>query len=113
MEAILRRTNKTYAVRQYGTLSIDLKHKQLRRGDTEILLTAGEWKLLTVLVQNAGRVLSREQLIESAFGIDFESYDRAVDTHIKNLRKKIETDSRNPEYIRTVHGMGYKFEVKS
>lgn len=113
MQTILRRIEKTYHIRKVGELSIDFQKCRLCKNDSEILLTAGEWKLLSVLVENAGIVLSREQLISGAFGMDFEAYDRAVDTHIKNLRKKIEDDSRNPVYIRTVHGLGYKFEVKS
>ena len=113
MQTILRRIEKTYHIRKVGELSIDFQKCRLCKNDSEILLTASEWKLLSVLVENAGIVLSREQLISGAFGMDFEAYDRAVDTHIKNLRKKIEDDSRNPVYIRTVHGLGYKFEVKS
>ncbi|MBR1555112.1 MAG: response regulator transcription factor [Oscillospiraceae bacterium] len=113
MQTILRRIEKTYHIRKVGELSIDFQKCRLCKNDSEILLTASEWKLLSVLVENAGIVLSREQLISGAFGMDFEAYDRAVDTHIKNLRKKIEADSRNPVYIRTVHGLGYKFEVKS
>ena len=53
--------------------------------------------------------LSRDELMEIAFGGDTDSFDRVIDTHIKNLRKKVESDPRNPEYIKTVHGLGYKF----
>lgn len=68
-------------------------------------------KILTLysLIENRGRVLSREQLIDKIFGIDFDGYDRTIDVHIKNLIKKIEEDTRNPKYIITVTKVGYKF----
>ena len=64
------------------------------------------------LAKNKGKVFSREMLIEIVFGMDFEGYDRTVDTHIKNIRKKIEDDSKNPKYIHTVVKVGYKFDEK-
>lgn len=113
METILRRSGVQQGVQRFGSLTVDLEKMTLHKDNEEIQLTASEWKLLTVFVRNAGIVLSREHLIEAAFGIDFDAYDRAIDTHIKNLRKKIEADPHTPEYIRTVHGLGYRFEVKS
>lgn len=111
MEVILRRTGMPVEVQHFGKLLVDIKKMKLMKNNCEIPLTASEWKLLTVFLKNIGTVLSREQLIEAAFGIDFDAYDRAIDTHIKNLRRKIEDDTRNPRYIRTVHGLGYRFEV--
>ena len=111
IRTVLRRTAPTGDQVAFGELTADLAQMKLRKNDHEIQLTASEWKLLTVFLQNTGRVLSREQLIERAFGADFESYDRAIDTHIKNLRRKIEGDPHSPEYIKTVHGLGYRFEV--
>ena len=111
MQTVLRRSGKPSEVHHYGDMSVDLQELKLFKKGEEIQLTASEWKLLTVFIKNAGNVLSREQLIEMAFGIDFDSYDRAIDTHIKNLRRKIERDPHSPEYIKTVHGMGYRFEV--
>lgn len=113
MEAIMRRTGKTNSILHFGELCVDTQRSKLSKNGSEIVLTAGEWKLLNVFIKNAGAVLSREQLIEAAFGKDFDGYDRAIDTHIKNLRRKIETDPHSPEYIKTVHGTGYRFEVKN
>lgn len=112
MQTVLRRTGKPVEVQQYGEFSVNFQEMILRKNGREIPLTASEWKLLAVFLQNAGRVLSREQLIEMAFGIDFDAYDRAIDSHIKNLRRKIERDPHSPEYIKTVHGIGYRFEVR-
>ena len=112
MQTVLRRIGRPNAIQKYGELSVDLQELKLCKNGWEIQLTASEWKLLTVFIKNAGNVLSREQLIEMAFGIEHDSYDRAIDTHIKNLRRKIERDPHSPEYIKTVHGMGYRFEVR-
>lgn len=111
MQTVLRRSGKPNAVMTIGELSVNLQEMKLYRSGSEISLTASEWKLLAVFIKNAGIVLSREQLIEMAFGYGFDAYDRAVDTHIKNLRRKIELDPHSPEYIKTVHGIGYRFEV--
>jgi DNA-binding response OmpR family regulator len=92
-----------------GNLAIDGEKRSVRLGGQEVSLTPNEFDILLVLVKNKGKVLSREQLIEKVFGIDFEGFDRTVDVHIKNLRKKIEEDSRNPKYILTVTRVGYKF----
>ena len=73
-------------------------------------LTPNEFDLLYELAASPGRVFSREQLIEAVMGIDFDGFDRTVDVHIKNLRKKIEEDTKSPRYIKTVTGVGYKFE---
>lgn len=112
MQTVLRRSGRPSEVQNFGGLSVDLQELKLFKNGEEIPLTASEWKLLTVFIENIGRVLSREQLIETAFGIDHDSYDRAIDTHIKNLRRKIERAPHSPEYIKTVHGMGYRFEVE-
>ena len=75
-------------------------------------MTANEFKILSSLLTNPGQVFSREQLIENAFGFEYDSYDRTIDTHIKNIRQKIEDDPKNPVYILTVYGIGYKFGGK-
>ncbi|MFC1935476.1 response regulator transcription factor [Chloroflexota bacterium] len=77
--------------------------------DRPVDLTASEFALLDVLMQNVGRVMTRLQLIEKALGYSYEGYDRTIDAHIKNLRQKIEPDSGKPRYIVTVYGVGYKF----
>ena len=90
-------------------LSVDNEARVARVSGKEISLTPNEFDILIALIRNRGRVLSREQLIDIVFGIDFEGSDRTVDVHIKNIRKKIERDTKNPLYIITVTKSGYKF----
>ena len=92
-----------------GALVIDTLSYEVRKGENIISLTPYEFKLLLTLVKYPSKVFTREELINLVFGEDFEGYNRTVDTHIKNLRQKIEDDSKNPKYILTVHGVGYKF----
>jgi two-component system alkaline phosphatase synthesis response regulator PhoP len=72
-------------------------------------LTPTEFQMLATLVRQPGRIFSREQLLEAVHGIAFDGYDRSVDSHVKNLRRKIEPDPRQPRYIQTVYGVGYRF----
>jgi DNA-binding response OmpR family regulator len=72
-------------------------------------LTSVEFKLLGVLAREPGRVFSRTSLIEEALGYDFEGFDRTIDVHILNLRRKLELDTSHPKYLKTVYGVGYKF----
>jgi DNA-binding response OmpR family regulator len=92
-----------------GTLLIDYDKRIVKLKGEEVQLTPNEFDILYVLVENKGKVLSREQLIDKVFGDDFEGFDRTIDVHIKNIRKKIEEDTRNPKYIITVMKVGYKF----
>lgn len=92
-----------------GYLFIDYDKRIVKVKGEEVPFTRNEFDILYILAANKGRVLSREQLIEKAFGMDFEGYDRTVDVHIKNIRKKIEEDTREPKYILTVVRIGYKF----
>ncbi|MEH7106243.1 response regulator transcription factor [Bacillus sp. JJ1764] len=115
VQAILRRVKKTEKVERLEfnnqKLAIDLEKKAVMVKGQEITLTPIEYKLLTNMAMNPGRVYSRMDLLEKIQdeGMYYEGYERSVDTHIKNLRKKIELDSRQPEFIMTVFGMGYKF----
>ncbi|MGJ7911310.1 response regulator transcription factor [Neobacillus sp. LXY-1] len=115
VQAILRRVKKTEKVERLEfnnqKLAIDLEKKAVMVNGQEITLTPIEYKLLTNMAMNPGRVYSRMDLLEKIQdeGMYYEGYERSVDTHIKNLRKKIELDSRQPEFIMTVFGMGYKF----
>ncbi|MBS4213308.1 response regulator transcription factor [Neobacillus rhizophilus] len=115
VQAILRRVKKTEKVDRVEfnrkKLAIDLEKKEVTVNGQYITLTPIEYKLLTNMAGNPGRVYSRMDLLEKIQdeGMYYEGYERSVDTHIKNLRKKIETDSRQPEFIMTVFGMGYKF----
>jgi DNA-binding response OmpR family regulator len=92
-----------------GSLKIDLLSREVYRDGGLLVLTPTEFKILTSLAEQPGRVFSREQLVTISQGYDFEGYDRTIDAHVKNLRHKIEKDSRAPEFIRTVYGIGYKF----
>jgi DNA-binding response OmpR family regulator len=92
-----------------GRLSIDYDKRVVKINNEEVPVTRNEFDILYELTVNRGRVLTREQLIMKVFGMDFEGYDRTIDVHIKNIRKKIEEDTRNPKYILTVTKVGYKF----
>ena len=97
----------------FGDLEVDVTgHKAFLAGK-ELELTASEFKLLTTLARYPGRVYSRMELVEKVLGYDFEGYERTIDSHVKNLRAKLEDDPRDPTYIHTVHGVGYRFEVTS
>ncbi|MFD1606444.1 response regulator transcription factor [Oceanobacillus luteolus] len=114
-KAILRRVKKEGNVNNLsfnnGKVKIDLFKKIVELNDQIISLTPIEYKLLVTMASYPGRVYSRTDLLEKVQGDGtyFEGYERSIDTHIKNLRKKIEADSRHPIYILTVFGMGYKF----
>ncbi|KZL92956.1 response regulator transcription factor [Clostridium magnum] len=92
-----------------GNIQIYKDSRIVKARGQEISLTPNEFDILYALAINKGKVLSREQLIDRVFGMDFEGFDRTVDVHIKNIRKKIEEDSKNPKYILTVTRLGYKF----
>ena len=80
-----------------------------RANGASIDLTPTEFQLLATLARQPGRVFTRAQLLDAVRGTDVESFERAIDTHVKNIRRKIEPDPRNPRYILTVYGIGYKF----
>ena len=92
-----------------GLLKIDIENHEAFRDGSLITLTPTEFKILVSLAENPGRVLSRDQLVNIVLGYDFEGYDRTIDAHVKNLRHKVEKDSKTPEFIQTVYGIGYKF----
>jgi len=92
-----------------GDLVVEPAAADARKGGQPAGLTPSEFRLLRVLAANPQRVFSREELITHALGSDFDGFDRTIDAHVKNLRQKIETDPRNPRYLLTVHGLGYKF----
>ncbi|MDE3088603.1 MAG: response regulator transcription factor [Chloroflexota bacterium] len=96
-----------------GDLALDLGKHSARVKDRALDLTPTEFGLLAVMMQNPGRVFTRLQLLDQVQGEAFDGYERTIDAHIKNLRQKIETDPKNPEYILTVFGVGYKFEEKA
>jgi len=92
-----------------GDLVIESESRRVTRGDENIHLTRLEFNLLEILAGQPGQIFSRSQLLEKLHGVSFDGYDRSVDAHIKNLRRKIEADPANPAYILTVYGLGYKF----
>lgn len=92
-----------------GELEVDIKKVEVKKHGEVVSLTSNEFKVLTILLTNPGQVFSREQLVEKAFGLDYEGFDRTVDTYVKNIRQKIETNPKEPRFIMTVYGMGYKF----
>jgi len=103
------RTKKKLLSYNGGTLKIDINNREVFQDGRLVILTPTEFKILLSLAEQPGWVFSREQLVTIAQGFDFEGYDRTIDAHVKNLRHKIEKDSREPEYIKTVYGVGYKF----
>lgn len=116
VEAILRRTKKEMKRDllsfNHQDLVINLLAKEVIVKGSPITLTPFEFKLLVALAEYPGRVYSRLDLLEKVQNESFEGYERSVDVHIKNLRKKVELDTKNPKYIITVFGMGYKFGGK-
>jgi two-component system alkaline phosphatase synthesis response regulator PhoP len=93
-----------------ANLTLDLSRMRLTaRGRQIEELTPTEFELLTTLARQPGRIFTRAQLLDAVHGVAFESYERAIDAHIKNIRRKIELDPRQPTYILTVYGVGYKF----
>jgi two-component system alkaline phosphatase synthesis response regulator PhoP len=112
VRAVLRRTEGETTKSEMmsaGELAIDLgKHSASLKGKS-IELTPTEFDLLAVMMQNPGRAFTRLQLLDQVQGEAFEGYERTIDAHVKNLRQKIEHDPRNPHYILTVFGVGYKF----
>lgn len=114
VRALFRRahteTDPQTEVLVYGGLIIDVSgHKVFINGE-EVDLTASEFKLLVTLARYPGRVYTRMELVERVLGYDFEGYERTIDSHIKNLRAKLDDDPRNPRWLFTVHGVGYRFE---
>jgi DNA-binding response OmpR family regulator len=92
-----------------GALTLDLPRMRAELGDRSIDLTPTEFQLLAALAGQPGRIFTRSQLLDAVHGVAFESYERAIDTHIKNIRRKLEPDPRRPVHILTVYGVGYRF----
>jgi DNA-binding response OmpR family regulator len=113
VKAVLRRTEGKMMPKgqlAIADLSIDKEKRSVRRGDKPIGLTPIEFDLLMALAENPGRVYNRMQLLDKVQGDAYDGYDRTIDSHIKNLRKKIEPDPAKPRYLITVYGVGYKLE---
>lgn len=94
------------------SLIIDGRSYEVTRKDAPIKITPTEFKILYTLASSPGRVFTREELVENALGYQFEGYERSIDAHIKNIRHKIEDDPKNPVFITTIYGVGYRFSGK-
>mgnify|MGYP000639134410 CR=1 FL=1 len=112
IQGVLKTKSIQYSFNQ-ADLMVDTKLKQVKKNNHIIHLTPIEYQLLLCFIQNADQVLSRNELIDYTLGLDFNGYDRTIDVHIKNLRKKIEDSTQNPIYIKTIHGLGYRFNGNS
>jgi DNA-binding response OmpR family regulator len=111
IQAVLRRmTGESLGVYRFGDCEVDFDRGEVRRGGVPVGISALEFRLLEAFVRHRGRVLSREKLIDAAWGPETIVTDRVVDTHILNLRKKLEPVPAKPRYIRGVRGLGYRFE---
>ncbi len=115
IRAILRRSYRDTSP-QSDTLSfrdddlnIKISNHEVMKKGLSVSLTPNEYKILTIFASNPGQVFSREQLVTTAFGYDYDGFDRTIDTHIKNIRQKIEDNPKDPKYVLTVYGVGYKF----
>jgi DNA-binding response OmpR family regulator len=111
VKALLRRTkgSKKTICFSRGNFIIDSSRFEVKKDGSPVVLTPTEFKLLHCLAERPGQIFTRLQLINIILGYDFEGYDRTIDAHIKNIRHKIEDNPRNPSYIKTVYGVGYKF----
>lgn len=113
-KAILRRIEKYNIPRADiiktldGRLEMDLEYNRFFKDGEEVYLTKNEFSILKTLFSSPNKIYTREEIINEAFGFDYDAYDRAIDTHIKNIRQKIEDNPKKPEYIKTIYGMGYK-----
>ena len=111
--ALLRRshTEEIGSIYKYrdGDLTIDDNKHEVKKGGIVVNLTPNEYKLLITMVKFPKKAFTREELVCIALGEDYEGYDRTIDTHIKNLRQKIESDTKDPRYVLTIYGIGYRF----
>jgi two-component system, OmpR family, alkaline phosphatase synthesis response regulator PhoP len=111
VRAVLRRAKgdaQQSGVIRIGDLVIDLAGRGVAADGQPVSLTPTEFDLLAVMARNPGRPFTRAQLMDLVYDVAYTGYDRAIDSHIKNLRRKIEPDSREPRYLLTVYGVGYK-----
>ena len=112
IRAILRRVDRQQEPSdriEVGEMSIDVSRMRVAVGDRTVELTPTEFQLLVTLARQPGRIFTRSQLLDSIHGLAFESYERAIDAHVKNLRRKLEDDPARPRYVLTVYGVGYRF----
>jgi len=112
VRAVLRRIERPAPasdIIRASDVTLDVPRMRVRAGEREVELTPTEFQLLAALAREPGRVFTRSQLLDAVHGVAFESYERAIDAHVKNIRRKLESDPREPRYLQTVHGVGYRF----
>ena len=112
VRAVLRRTSGTAAgaeILRSGDVEIDMPKMRAHVGGRPVELTPTEFQLLATFVREPGRVFTRGQLLDALHGVTIDTYERAIDAHVKNLRRKIEPRVGKPKYVLTVHGVGYRF----
>ncbi|MCH7997108.1 MAG: response regulator transcription factor [Chloroflexi bacterium] len=93
-----------------GDIRVDLRHRMVYVENAQVELTPTEFRMLTLLMREPGRTFSRDQIIDRVFGYDFDGFDRTVDVHVSNLRRKLGEDPDRPRYIKTIYGAGYRFD---
>jgi DNA-binding response OmpR family regulator len=118
VNAVLRRSSKAIEKREEtgnkvdaGDVVIDLERRSATVLGDEIELTPTEFRLLAYFIEGRGRTVTRDQIIENVFGYDFSGYDRTVDTHVSNLRKKLEIANPDKQHLKTMYGVGYRFDA--
>jgi DNA-binding response OmpR family regulator len=113
VRAVLRRSSAEVMLAErpirVGDVEVDPQRLRVSVGGRPVELTPTEFQLLLTLARQPGRVFTRGQLLDAIHGVAIESYERAIDAHVKNVRKKLEPDPRHPRYVLTVHGVGYRF----
>jgi two-component system alkaline phosphatase synthesis response regulator PhoP len=113
VRAVLRRTDSSAATERtefaVGDVAVDTGRRRVRVAGRDVDLTATEFALVVHLARQPGRVFTRSQLLDVVHGVAVESYERAIDAHVKNIRRKLEPDPHRPRYLLTVHGVGYRF----
>jgi DNA-binding response OmpR family regulator len=113
VRAVLRRSSAESLLAERpiraGDVEVDPQRLRVSVAGSPVELTPTEFQLLATLARQPGRVFTRGQLLDAIHGVALESYERAIDAHVKNLRKKLEPDPRHPRYVLTVHGVGYRF----
>jgi DNA-binding response OmpR family regulator len=111
VKAVLRRADRPVEsadLIRVGELQLDVPRMRTQVAGTSVDLTPTEFTLLATLARQPGRIFTRSQLLDALHGVAFESYERAIDSHIKNLRRKLEPDPGQPRYVLTVYGVGYR-----
>jgi DNA-binding response OmpR family regulator len=112
VRAVLRRTSTPRPASDMiraGAVTLDVPRMKVTVEDRAVELTPTEFQLLATLAREPGRVFTRSQLLDAVHGVAFESYERAIDAHVKNIRRKLEPDPARPRHLLTVHGVGYRF----